>query len=101
MIPPGEFFSAQLEVVRNALTKNCFVMGDFNLDVRMEHRDDYVYKIPLSHLTEFANTNNLVQLVDFNTWSRAINRIKKESLLDHVYVEDDAAVTDIKFKEPT
>ena len=30
-------------------------MGDFNLDVDMELRPDYSYKIPLSHLTEFAN----------------------------------------------
>ena len=34
----------------------------------------------------FATECNLLQVVDFNTWSRTINGIKKESLLDHVYI---------------
>ena len=47
-IMPEAFFKAQIEVLKRALTKNCFIMGDFNLDIEMEHRTDYVYNIILS-----------------------------------------------------
>ena len=60
-------------------------MGDFNLDVKMELRHDYSRRIPLCHLTEFTDVNNLIQLVNFNTWSRTVNGIRKESLLDHIF----------------
>ena len=35
-ISPEAFFTAQLGVLKGAITKNCFVMGDINLDVKME-----------------------------------------------------------------
>ena len=35
-VSPEAFFTAQIGVLRGALTKNCFVMGDFNLDVEMD-----------------------------------------------------------------
>ena len=94
-VSPEIFFAAQIEVVKNALTKNCLVMGDFNLDVRMALRNDYIYKIPLSRLTDFTDANNLIQLVKFNTCSRTINGVRKESLLDNIYVDDR------DFREPT
>ena len=62
-----------------AMTKNCFVMGDFNLDVEMENRQDYLYKGPLSNLTDFTTQHNLLQLVHFKTWTRTINGVRKES----------------------
>ena len=86
-ISPVAFFKAQLEVLKSAITKNCFIMGDFNLDAEMELRQDYLYKVPLGLLTEFSTQNNLVQLVNFKTWTRTINGIKKESTLDHVYTK--------------
>ena len=61
---------------------------DFNLDAEMELRQDYLYKVPLGHLTDFSTLNNLVQLINFKTWTRTINGIKKESTLDHVYTND-------------
>ena len=88
-------------VVKNALTKNCLVMGDFNLDVRMELRHDYNYNIPLRRLTDFTNANNLIKLVKFNNWSQTVNGVRKESLLDHIYVDDIAFIKDIDSRETT
>ena len=76
-------------------------MGDFNLDVKMELRNDYLYKTPFKLLTDFTTQNNLTQLVHFTTWTRTINGIKKESTLDHVYTDNDALVRDLTFKVPT
>ena len=85
-ISPETFFSAQLGLLKKAVTKNCLVLGNFNLDVRMELRNHYLYKVPFNLLTTFINKTNLVQLVNFETWTRTINGVRKESTLDHVYV---------------
>ena len=50
---PSVFFETQLEILGNALCKNCFILGDFNLDARMESIPDYDSKIPLAQLTDF------------------------------------------------
>ena len=76
-------------------------MGDFNLDVNMTMMPDYPYKIPLENLTDFANFNNLTQIVNFNTWSRTVNGTRKESLLDHVYVDDISLIQNLSYNEPT
>ena len=86
-ISPESFFNAQLGVLTGAMTKNCFVMGDFNLDGKMELRNNYLYKGPYNLLTNFTTRNNLVQLVNFATWTRTINDVRKESTLDHVYTD--------------
>ena len=67
--------------------KNYITLGDFNLDDGMDLKQDYCNRSLLKTLREFAIEKNLLQVVDFNTWSRTINGIKKESLLDHVYID--------------
>ena len=66
----------------------------------MECRTDYDRKIPLSQLISFAQEKNLIQIIEFDTWSRVINGIKKSSLIDHVYVTDISSVIDVKFEVP-
>ena len=58
----------------------------------MELRPDYLYKIPLNLLTDFTTLNNLVQMVDFVTWTRSINGVRKESTLDHIYTDNDTLI---------
>ena len=99
-ISPETLFTAQIGVLKNSITKNCFIFGDFNLDIDMEHRPDYMYKIPLGHLTDFATQFNLKQLVHFKTWTRTINGVKKESTLDHIYTDNDTLVLEVNFEMP-
>ena len=100
-LSPDELFKSQLGVLKNALSPNCLILGDFNLDAGMEFRLDYPRKATFNYLTDFVNQNNLSQLVNFPTWSRTINGIKKESLLDHVYANDTSFVSCVYFKVPT
>ena len=95
------FFLEQLKIIRNALCGNCFVLGDFNLDANMTNCLDYGRRIPLKFLSDFAIQNNLSQIVNFNTWTRTINGTKKESLLDHIYVNNPALVSEVTFITPT
>ena len=92
------FFEKQLSAVRNAICSNCYILGDFNLDARMSHRPDYLSKFAQEKLENFVTTENLIQVVNFDTWSRTINGLKKSSLLDHVYVKDIAMLIDISYE---
>ena len=76
-ISPIKFFDTQLGILKNALTSNCYILGDFNLDARMEGIDSYSYKLPLCNLTEFALNNKLQQIIEFCTWSRINNGVQK------------------------
>ena len=100
-ISPEALFTAQLELLKGAITNNCFVMGEFNLDVKMELRNYYLYKVLFGLLTNFINENNLVQLVNFETWTRTLNGIRKESTLDHIYTGDATLDNEVTFKIPT
>ena len=99
-ISPTVFFETQLNLLKRALTGNCYLLGDFNLDARMDMRPVYDYKVPLSSLTTFALENNLVQMVTETTWSRTINGVRKDSLLDHVYVNNAAIVLSVNLIDP-
>ena len=66
----------------------------------MEGVDSYNYKLPLCKLADFALKNKLQQIIEFSTWSRIINGVKKESLLDHVYVTNIATIKDVHCVEP-
>ena len=40
LISPTAFFETQISLIRGALTSNCYVLGDFNLDSRMDMRPE-------------------------------------------------------------
>ena len=76
---------AQLDLLKNELTDNCVVMGDFNLDARIDLRLDYQHRVQFEILSNFALNENLIQIIDFTTWLRIINGIMIQFLHDHVY----------------
>ena len=99
-ISADTFFENQLRLISRAMCNNCYVVGDFNLDVGMAHRPDYSNKLTLGKLENFVSAENLTQIVNFDTWSRVINGTKKSSLLDHIYVKNPATVVDIYQETP-
>ena len=42
----------------------------------------------------------MIQVVDFNTWSRIINGNRKESMLDHVYLNNFDIFDSVYFENP-
>ena len=54
-----DLFKNQLELIRDAIMPNCFIIGDFNLDARMEYRDDYYSKKHLRNLLDLTLEYNL------------------------------------------
>ena len=43
---------------------------------------------------------NLIQLVDFPTWSRIVNNVLRESILDHICVKDPTMVGRVHSTKP-
>ena len=101
LIAPSTFFNTQLELIKSSLTDSTYVLGDFNLDAKMDLRRDYAYRNDLLNLNNFALDADLSQIVNFDTWSRVVNGVNKSSLPDHIYVKDCSTVRNLTFKVPT
>ena len=98
---PGALFDKQLNIVEKNCVSNTIVLGDFNLDYRMQLRSDYPHKQMFLKLTTLIENLNLIQLVDFPTWSRYVRNSLKDSILDHVYVNNMALISNVHSITPT
>ena len=96
-----EKFRYQLLLINAAMkTLGCVLVGDFNLNYAL--KDDIYY----SHARYFDDFEfvlsdmNLIQLVEFPTWSRVVNNVLQESTIDHIYVKDPTFVSGIQSTKP-
>ena len=97
---PKTFFESQLHIIKNALNDNCILLGDFNLDLNMKGIHRYPFKRYFEAMDENLGDFNLLQMVNFNTWSRVVNGVVRESAIDHLYCSDPSSVTDLHCCEP-
>ena len=65
-------FKYQLKVMRNAICENFVVLGDFNLDYSLTNNVDYRYANMFGDFDYVFENYNLIQMVEFPTWSRII-----------------------------
>ena len=68
-LSPSVFFKKQLDIIERNIVPNMIVLGDFNLDAKMQFRLDYPHKVLFDELNSLINRFNLDQLVDFPTYS--------------------------------
>ena len=57
----------------------------------LAHNDDFE-----NELSDF----NLIQMVDFGTWSRMVGPVFRSSILDHVYVRDPTVIKNLTSTKP-
>ena len=69
-ISPESLFNSQLDLVKRSLSKNCILMGDFNLDLNMERRLDH------------CKRTYLMSYLYHTCWKKII---KKDSKLKSLY----------------
>ena len=86
---PIDKFNNQLEIIKRAIidgrNKIPIIVGDFNLDHNKLYDPNYQFKHYLETLLATFEPLNLSQLVNFETWRRFVNGVKRYSILDHVY----------------
>ena len=83
-----QFFDSQLLILKNNITSNTIVLGDLNLDQAKILDLNYSHKNYFNSLIENLEPHNLIQMVNFPTWSRVINNMYCSSIIDHVYIKD-------------
>ena len=82
------------------MNEKCILQGDFNLDFSKMYDDNYGYKNLFDGFDDEMSMYNLVQMVDFVTWSRMVGSIVRSSILDHIYVKDHTLVRNLRSLKP-
>jgi hypothetical protein len=99
-ITPTERFKNQLKIIKNAMNANpnkkTIILGDFNLDYNRIYQSNDNFSTLYEHLLAVFDPLGLIQLVNFETWSRFVQQIKKSSILDHIYSKDPELIRDLQ-----
>ena len=95
-----ECFGDQLNVIKNAINVNTICLGDFNLDYKRKFDSQYAHSALFDLFEEKLGNEELVQLVDFETWSRCVGLDWRSSILDHIYVKEATLVSEIDQIKP-
>ena len=67
------------------MTERCIVIGDFNLDYFKAFNVNYGYKCLFDDFDDVLANFELVQLVNFVTWSRMVGTSLRSSVLDQIF----------------
>jgi hypothetical protein len=97
---PRDFFRYQMDLIKQSFTSNTVLLGDFNLDIAKKGAKTYRLRAYFDCIDLALGELNNMQLVDFPTWSRSVNGILRESILDHVYVSDPTSVLNLSSLKP-
>ena len=92
-------FIQQLQIVKHALTNNSILLGDFNLDYNIKYDHNYENRPLFEDFEEHLSGKDLVQLANFDTWSRIVNLTLRTSIIDHVYVKDPTNLSELEGKK--
>ena len=93
-------FNNQLRLVKNAFTKSTVFLGDLNLDYNRRFDVDYGSSGLFDDFELHLDALNLLQLVNFDTWSRMVGSNLRSSCLDHIYVREIDLVHNITHVKP-
>ena len=97
---PKEFFVYQLGIIKNAMNSCSILLGDFNLDIRKKGLASYPFKSYFDEMDLALLELNLIQIVDFSTWSRTVSGQQRESIIDHVYTTDPLVIENLRAINP-
>ena len=99
-ITARENFELQLNLIKESCTKECIILGDFNIDHAMKYDITYANKHLFADFENSLSHLGLFQHVNFSTWSRMVNGVLRESVLDHVYSKNPTSLSNLKAIRP-
>ena len=98
-LTPTDQFKLQIETIKRSIdtciNRTAIVLGDFNLDYRKIYNPNYPFKKLFEFQNEIFDPLGLIQLINFDTWTRTINGIKRSSILDHIYTTNPLLINNI------
>ena len=62
--------------------------------------DNYCNKLLFNDFEDALSGFNLIQVVNFNTWSRLVGTVLRSSILDHIYIKDPTVLSNLRFSDP-
>ena len=83
-----ELFTGQLDIIKNAFNCDTLLISDFNLNYNRTFDVDYCNANLFEEFDLRLEFLDLVQLVNFDTWSRLVGTNVRSSCLDHIYVKN-------------
>ena len=95
-----EMFNYQLDLIKLAYTNSAIIVGDFNLDFAKRHDPNYPRRALFEDFETKLGHFNLVQIINFPTWSRLIGNNLKSSTLDHIYLKDPTLINEVTSMQP-
>ena len=95
-----QFFENQLLLISSNVTPNSIILGDFNLDSRKRNDPNYSHRRYFESLNNTFEPHNLVQVIEFETWTRIVNNVIKSSIIDHVYLKDPTSIINLSSTKP-
>ena len=99
-ITAKEGFSRQLDRIKLAFNGDSILLGDLNFDLNRKFDLNYGRGDLFDLFDEKLGDLFLVQLVNFNTWTRMVGLQLRSSMLDHIYVKDINLVKNIMHVKP-
>ena len=96
---PQVRFEKQLDLIKIALADKSLtpiIIGDFNLDFRKETDPYYGHHVLYESLISTFEPLGLIQLINFETWTRFVNGVKRSSIIDHIYANDPFVINNIQ-----
>ena len=97
---PYDLFKYQIDLIHDAYTNNTILMGDFNLDWNKRGLNNYPFKRYFEYMNDKLSELILIQMVNMPTWSRVINGVIRESVIDHIYISDPSIASNIGSTKP-
>ena len=94
-------FKYQLQLIKEARTQGCVILGDFNLDYSRVNDVNYANRFMFDDLESILYQLELIQIVNFVTWSRLVGQVLRSSILDHIYIKDPTVVKSLKDMTPS
>jgi hypothetical protein len=95
-----DFFSYQLDILKNTVNTNTVIMGDFNLDWSKRDIQSYQFNSYFELFSNVLDVKSLVQMVNFPTWSRWVKGVMRESTIDHVYANNPTLISEVTNQVP-
>ena len=93
-------FEKQLDLIKLSFNNDTILMGDLNLDYNKRFDVNYQRENLFGLFENKLGELNLLQLVNFDTWSRLVGLTLRSSLLDHIYVSSVDLVSNITHEKP-
>ena len=91
-----DHFNKQLKIIDKATTPNTILLGDWNLDENKRYLINYNQRQLFNDFNQILGHHQFNQLVREPTWERMVEGNLRDSIIDHIYTNDELTISNVK-----